>query len=121
MIIPVIYIVVYFAEPGAVEDLFLIPGSHSILVNWKKPTVHELCAMKYAIEWVKLPNININSSNVTMEENSFVIQNLDAGVEYEVVVKAVNVEGWYSGRVTDKTKTERDGKLKHNFFLFEFV
>lgn len=34
-IISIIYIFVYFPVPCTVVDLFLTPGPHSILLNWK--------------------------------------------------------------------------------------
>ncbi|XP_021940595.1 receptor-type tyrosine-protein phosphatase H-like isoform X2 [Zootermopsis nevadensis] len=75
--------------PGKVEELTLVPSSHNISLTWKKPIIDVNCVKLYVISWK--PNINGNtaSKNVTSEE-FFVIDGLDACVEYEVSVTAVN-------------------------------
>jgi 2-keto-3-deoxy-galactonokinase len=109
MITSVIYILDSFAVPGPVEDLFLIPGSHSIFVNWKNPIINKFCVTEYVVQWAKLPNNFIKGNIVSKEEDSYVIEGLDAGVEYEVSVRAVNALGKGKDAVTCNTKTENDG------------
>jgi hypothetical protein len=107
--------------PGKVEDLFLIPGSHSIFVNWKKPITNEYCVTHYVVQWLQFPNASIYSSIVPKEENSFVIEDLDAVVQYEVSVLAVNVLDVSLGAATGNTTTETDGKYETNIISFGFV
>jgi hypothetical protein len=109
---PFIYIVVYFAVPSLVEDVFMKPGSHNISINWKIPTLNRYYVTQYVIEWVQLQNGKSDNCTVSENKNQFVIENLEACAEYEVSVRAVNEEGESSGAVTGKTKTETEGKYQ---------
>jgi len=108
-IISVIYDIVYFAVPDPVEDLSLKPGSHNISVNWKQPILNSYCVTHYVIYWLHAPNGSNNSSIVSSEENSSVIKDLVACVEYEVSVRAVNEKNESKDAVTCKTTTETAG------------
>ena len=117
VIISVIYNIVYFAVPGEVEDLSLEPGSHNISVNWKKPTLNRYCVTHYVIHWVHTKSGSKNSSIVSSEEDSFVIEDLDACVEYEVSIEAVNEENESSDAVTNKNTTETVGNYHAQIIL----
>jgi hypothetical protein len=114
----VIYKVVYFAVPSQVEDLFLKPGSHNIIVNWKKPILNGYCVTQYVIYWVHTVSGSNDSSIVSSEEDSFVIADLDACTEFEVSVRAVNEKGESSDAVTGNTPTETDGNYQTHIILF---
>jgi hypothetical protein len=103
----VIYYIVYFAVPGQVEDLTLIPFSHKISVNWKTPSINSNCVAQYVIKWVHTVSESKNSSSVSRDRNSFVIEDLDACVVYNVSVSAVNKENEseVAERHTGKTQT----------------
>jgi hypothetical protein len=106
--------------PGQAEILFLIPGSHKILIWWTKPKINEYCVTQYVIQWAKYPNTSIKSSNVSKDDNSFVIEGLDPGVEYEVSVTAINEEEGFTYAAKSKMITEYDGNYK-NLLLCQFV
>ena len=116
-IISVIYDIVYFAVPGRVEDLSLIPGSHNISVNWKKPNLNSYCVMQYVIYWVHTLSGSKDSSIVSSEENSSVIADLDACVGYEVSVRAVNEKNDTSNAATCNTTTETAGNYHAQIIL----
>ena len=107
--ISVIYNIVYFAVPGQVQDLCLKPGSHNISVNWNKNVSNSYCVTDYVIYWTHGVNGSNDSSVHPSEQNSFVINDLDACVEYEVSVRAVNENNKSSDAVTDNTTTETAG------------
>ena len=117
VIISVIYNIVYFAVPGAVEDLTLEPGSHNISVNWKKPTLDRYCVKQYVIYWVHTKIGSKNSSIVSSEEDSVVIEDLFACVEYEVSVEAMNEKNESSDAVTGKNTTETVGNYHAQIIL----
>ena len=117
-IISVIYDTVYFAVPGRVEDLSLIPGSHNISVNWKKPNLNSYCVTQYVIYWVHTLSGSKNSSIVSSEENFLVIEDLDACVGYEVSVTAVNEKNNdTSDPATCNTTTETAGNYHAQIIL----
>jgi len=118
MIISVIYNIVYFAVPRQFQDLSFKPGSHNITVNWKKPILDSYCVMQYIIYWVHPLSGSKNNSIVSSEEDSFVIEHLDACVEYEVSVRAVNEENESMDSVTCNTTTETAGLF---VYLFTFI
>jgi hypothetical protein len=117
MIISVIYIIVYFAVPGQVEDLSLKPGSNNITVNWKKPILNSYCVTHYVIYWVHTLSGRNDSSIVSSEEDSFVIADLEACAEFEVSVRAVNEKNDSSDAVTGNTPTETDGNYQTHYFV----
>jgi hypothetical protein len=55
---------------------------------------------------------------VSRQETSFVIEGLNAGVQYEVSVIAMNEKGETSGAVTRNTTTETNGKYQINLICF---
>jgi len=67
-------------------DLTLKPGSYNVSLNWKKPSSNRYCVMHYVIYWLLILNGNSNSSTVSSEDNSFVIEELIACVGYEVSI-----------------------------------
>jgi hypothetical protein len=62
-------------------------------------------------------NINgsANSTTVLSEDDSFAIEDLDACVDYEVSVSAVNEYNQSSSVVTDNTTTETAGNYLTQF------
>jgi len=116
-IISVIYDIVYFTVPIKIQGLSLKAGSHHFSVKWKKPILNSYCVMQYVIYWVHALNGSSNSSIVLSEENSFVVENLDACVEYEVSVRAVNEENESMDVVTGATKTETAGNYHTQIIL----
>jgi hypothetical protein len=100
----------FFTLPGEVEELTLNPGSNNIIVNWKKATVNSYCLMQYVIYWMNKVNGDNDSRRVSSEENSFVIEDLDACVQYEVSIGAVNERNESSGPVIGYTTTHTVGK-----------
>jgi hypothetical protein len=103
--------------PGQVQELTLTPFSHNISVNWKKPNLNSYCVTQYVIYWVHNVSGSNNSDNVSSEEESYVIENLDACVEYNVSVRAVNEENNSKDPVTDNTTTETVGNYHTQIIL----
>jgi hypothetical protein len=110
--VSVIYIVVYFTVPAEVEELSLKPDLHSISLTWRKPILNSYCVTQYVINWGKVGNERKKQNIVSGEINSFVLEDLEAHVEYEVSIRATNVKGEKSAPVTGKTKTGTDGKFE---------
>lgn len=92
--------------PGQVGDLTLKPGSYNVSLNWKKPSSNRYCVIHYIIYWLHLLNGNNNNSTVSSEDNSFVMEDLDACVEYEASVRAVNEKDNSTNAVNCKTTRE---------------
>jgi hypothetical protein len=101
--------------PGQVEELSVTPGLQIIKLNWEEPTLYNYCVSHYVIDWVQVENGNNDSIIVSGEKNSFVIRDLKACVEYEVSVKAMNVNGESSGAVTRYMETESNGNYQKPF------
>ena len=116
-IIAITYDNVYFAVPGQVEDLTLTPYSHDVSVNWNKPILNSYCVTHYVIYWVHTLSGSKDSSIVSSGDNSFVIEDLVACVEYEVSVEAVNEEYESTVAVTRKTTTETVGNYPAQIIL----
>ena len=91
--------------PGHVENLTLTPFSHNIGVHWMRPISDSYCVTHYVIYWVHGVSGSNSSDTVTSEEESYVIGDLDACVEYEVSVRAINEENNSAVAVTNNTKT----------------
>jgi hypothetical protein len=98
-------IIFYFAVPGPVVGLSLNPGRNKITVKWGKPNSDSDCVMKYIIEWVNNLDGSKDTSSVSSGEDFFIIENLDACVEYAVSVTAVNANDEGAEAVTLKTTT----------------
>jgi hypothetical protein len=101
--------------PGHIQELSFTPGLHSIIVNWKEPILNTYCVTKYIINWVEIENGNKDFTIVSWEKDSFVIEGLEACVDYEVSVRARNEKGEISDAVTGKTKTETNGIYESKF------
>jgi hypothetical protein len=115
-IISVIYSVAYFSVPGQVGDLSLKPGLQNISVNWSKPNLNSYCVTQYVINWVRIGSTDNNT--VSSQNGSFVIEDLDACVEYEVSVSAVNEKNESSATVTNYTTTETAGNYHVQITVF---
>jgi protein tyrosine phosphatase len=64
--------------------------------------------MHYVVYWLHTVNGNNDSSIVSSDKNSLVIENLDACVKYEVSVRAENEKNESSNAVTSNTTTKAD-------------
>ncbi|PNF39793.1 hypothetical protein B7P43_G03502 [Cryptotermes secundus] len=104
--------------PGEVVDLDLKPNPHNISLQWMKPSNDGDCVTHYVISWRHTGSENTTSIDIGKEEYSFVIGNLDACVEYEISVSAVNdnEEGNITA-VNMKTETEVTGAPKYEDIL----
>ena len=94
--------------PGQVGDLNLKPGSCNVSLKWKIPRSNGYCVKHYVIYWLHTLNGNNDNSNVSSEDASLVIEYLEACVEYEVSVRAVNEKNNGTNAVTCKMTTETD-------------
>ena len=117
VITSVIYNIVYFAVPGRVENLTLISSPRDINVTWMKPIIDSYFVTLYVIDWVHTLSGSNDSSIVSNEEDSFVIEDLDACVEYEVSVRAMNEEDESTDAVTGNTRTEIVGNYHTQIIL----
>ena len=116
-IILVIYNIVYFAEPGQVGTLTLTPSSHNISVNWTKPILNSHCVTQYEIYWEHALSGSNNSHIVSSENDTFVIEELDACVDYNVSVRAENEKNESTDAVTGNTTTETVGNYHTQIIL----
>jgi hypothetical protein len=112
------YISVYFAVPGKVEELILKPGSKNISVTWKKPIVNSYCVSNYIIYWVNFLHGSVDSSIVSKDRNSFLIEELDACLDYEILMIAMNEKPEVSNLTTASTTTETDGNYHNIISLY---
>ena len=103
--------------PGQVGDLNLKPGSCNVSLKWKIPRSNRFCVKHYVIYWLHTLNGNNDNSNVSSEDASLVIEYLEACVEYEVSVRAVNEKNQSTDAVTDKTRTETVGNYHTQIIL----
>jgi hypothetical protein len=103
--------------PGGVEELSLYAGSVNIMVNWKKPTLNSDCVTKYIIEWVNTVSGIKGTVTVTSEEDIFIIEDLDACVEYAVSVTARNVINVGDNTVTKQVTTKTAGNYHTHIIL----
>jgi hypothetical protein len=87
----------------------LKPSSHNVSLEWKKPSNNGDCVTHYAVSWRHAESGNIGHTDTGKEEYSFVIGSLDACVEYEVSVSAVNENDESSVTAVNMT-TETEGK-----------
>jgi hypothetical protein len=92
-------------------------GSHSIIVDWKKPSSNSDCVTKYIIEWVNNLSGSKDTSSVSSDEFSYTIKDLDACVEYAVSVTAVNADDKGAEAVTGKERTETAGNYHTHIIL----
>jgi hypothetical protein len=95
--------------PGKVENLTWSSSLNDVSLMWKKPSTNSHCVKHYVISWKHNINGNSASKNSSSEEHFCVIEGLDACVEYEVSVIAVNEKDQSTVAVTNAT-TETDGK-----------
>jgi hypothetical protein len=101
--------------PGHIEELSFTPGFHNIIVYWKKPILNTHCVTGYIIEWIDIQNGNDAETIVSWEKDSYVIEDLEACVDYEVSVRAMNQYNQITDAVTGKTKTETKGIYESQF------
>jgi hypothetical protein len=103
--------------PGQVGNLALKPGSHNISVNWKEPSINSYCVTHYVIYWFRTEGGSSDNKTVFDKVDSFVIEDLDACVEYEVSVRALNEKDLSTGAVINNTKTETAGNYNVHIIL----
>lgn len=95
--------------PGKVENLTWTSSLNNFNLTWKKPSNNSNCVKHYVISWKHNISGNSASKNSSIKEPFCVIVDLDACVEYEVSVRAVNEKDESTVAVTNAT-TETDGK-----------
>jgi hypothetical protein len=103
--------------PGQVGGLTFTSFPHNISVNWNRPTVNEFCVTHYVIYWVHNITGRVENRTVGSEENSFVIEGLDACVDYKVSVRAVNERNESADAVTGSIRTEAAGNYHAQIIL----
>jgi hypothetical protein len=108
---------VYFAVPGEIEDLTLKPATHSIFVTWKNASSNSDSITNYTIECVNTVIEHRQTTSVAREEGWFFIENLDACVEYEVSVTAVNADDEGNKTVNCKVTTVTVGNCHTHIIL----
>jgi hypothetical protein len=111
-----VYIILHFTVPGQVVNLTLVPSAHNVTVVWKKPSYNGECVTHYDISWGEAGSEQSGGTNTTKEEYSFTIESLDACVEYDISVSAVNRKD-ESNANTVSAITEIDGKYHVLFIL----
>lgn len=99
-----------FTGPEKVENLNVTEDSHTITLNWTKPSKNDSCIKYYVIEWkATIYESSSNGSNTTDKE-FFVIEGLEACVNYEVSVWAMNNNNNTSEPEVRNVTTLTDGK-----------
>jgi hypothetical protein len=108
--------------PGKVEELSLKPGSNNITVNWKEPILNSYCVTNYNIYWVNTLSGSSDTSSVSSEEYSFIIEHLGACEGYEVSVTAVS-EKEEGTDVTGKmaTQTTCNSHTHNAYYIYILV
>jgi hypothetical protein len=96
-----------FTGPEKVENLHVNEDSHSITLNWTNPSENDNCTSHYVIEWKA---ITYESSNISSNITFFVIEGLEACVNYEVSVIVVGVDNNTSEPEVRNVTTLTDGK-----------
>ena len=97
-----------------VEELFLTPGSHSIIVNLTNPVLNSNCSSEYVIYWEHAVSGSNDSRDVSCNEAYYEIIGLDACVEYVVTVTTMNEA---MPLATDKTTTVTVGNYHAQIIL----
>jgi len=95
----------------------LTPSSHNIIVYWKEPNLNSYCVTQYVIYWEHAVSDSSNSSIVSNEKDSFVVEDVDACVDYNVSVRAKNEKHEGTDAVTGNTKTETVGNYHTQIIL----
>jgi hypothetical protein len=103
--------------PGQVEKLVLYAGTRNIMVTWKKPSSNSDCVTNYIIEWVNTVSGIKDTATVRSEEDTVIIEDLDACVQYAVSVTAVYVDNVGDNTVTQQVKTKTAGNYHTHIIL----
>ncbi len=94
------------AAPGKVRELKGKAGRGQAELKWKRPSDSGGSAVtKYKVQWRKAGKSKWTSKSRSVDQRSYVIRKLTAGVKYEYRVRAVNAVGsssWSKGKVTPK-------------------
>lgn len=98
-----------FIGPEKVENLNVTEGSHAITLNWTKPSKNDSCIARYVIEWKATMYENSSNDSHTTKE-FFVIEGLEACVNYEVSVRAMDNNNNISEPEVRNVTTLTDGK-----------
>ena len=83
--------------------------THTIKLNWTKPTENGNCAVRYDIKWKAIADGSRSGTGVT-EDELYVIGNLDACETYVVSVNALNENNDTSEAEITNITTHTDGK-----------
>jgi hypothetical protein len=79
------------------------------MVTWSEPSVNSYCVSSYYIEWKENSDNSSSTGNGTTTV-TYDIQDLEACIEYEVSVVAMNLETERSRPVNKTSRTNTDGK-----------
>lgn len=104
-----VYVSLLVTVPGEVENLLVEQASHNLTVTWSKPSINKYCVKNYYVEW-KDPADNTSSTGKETDTEIYDIQGLSACMEYEVSVRAVNLENSMSTPVNMMNATNAEGK-----------
>jgi hypothetical protein len=113
------HIVLNVTVPGQVVGLTPVASAHNVTVEWKKPSYNGECVTRYDISWRRTGSGQTGSNTTTEKEDSFTIESLDACVEYDISVSAVNRKD-ESNATTVSVTTETDGKY-HVLFILPYL
>ena len=100
-----------------VEELFLTPGSHNIIVDLTNPVLNSSCSSEYVIYWEHALSGSNDSRSVSCNEDYYEIIGLDACVEYVVTVTTMNETNEIMPLATGNTTTETVGNYHTEIIL----
>jgi hypothetical protein len=83
--------------------------THTIKLNWTKPSENGSCAVRYAIEWKAIADRSKSGSGVS-EYEFYVINSFEACETYEVSVSSLNINNDRSEAESTNITTPADGK-----------
>jgi hypothetical protein len=99
-----------FTGPKKVESLLVTEDSHDLTLNWTKPSESDACIEYFVIEWKSIAYKNSSEGSSNTTEEFFVIEDLEACVDYEVSVTAVDKNKNNSEPEVRNVTTLTDGK-----------
>jgi hypothetical protein len=108
---------VSFTAAGPVRGLIITPGVHKIAVNWKKPDINSYCVTHYNVSWKYVLNGIEKYKFVSLKNDYFVIDDIEACLDYEVGVAAVNEDLDFRYTKLRSTTTQTDGNYQTYYFV----
>ena len=83
--------------------------THTIKLNWAKPSENGSCAVRYAIDWKAIADGSKSGSGYS-EYEFYVIDSFEACETYEISVSSLNKNNDRSEAETTNITTPDDGK-----------